>query len=108
MKCPYCSTWSQVKETRGVRRRRICANQHLFTTIETLAGRKPKGPGATALSDRDKQIVAQVIEGRAPANVAASFNLSHNRVNRIVKRLAPDYDARSAGQARAWVKRKQT
>lgn len=36
MKCPICGVWSLVKETRGTRRRRECANEHRFTTEETV------------------------------------------------------------------------
>jgi transcriptional regulator NrdR family protein len=41
MKCPECGTWTIVKETRtsdeNTRRRRLeCANEHRFTTLETI------------------------------------------------------------------------
>ena len=41
MKCPRCSTWTEVLETRQTldnttRRRYQCANEHRFTTIELL------------------------------------------------------------------------
>jgi len=41
MKCPECGTWTIVKETRistdNNRRRRLeCANEHRFTTLETI------------------------------------------------------------------------
>jgi len=41
MKCPVCGTWTIVKETRtstgNTRRRRLeCANEHRFTTLETV------------------------------------------------------------------------
>jgi transcriptional regulator NrdR family protein len=36
MKCPECGVWSIVKETRGSRRRRECANEHRFTTEEVV------------------------------------------------------------------------
>lgn len=41
MKCPVCGTWTIVKETRtsteNTRRRRLeCANEHRFTTLETI------------------------------------------------------------------------
>ena len=44
MKCPECGTWCIVKETRtstqNTRRRRLeCANQHRFSTIETIIGK---------------------------------------------------------------------
>ena len=45
MKCPVCGTWTIVKETRtstgNTRRRRMeCANEHRFTTLETIVDRK--------------------------------------------------------------------
>jgi len=42
MKCPYCNSWTYVKDTRtrktdGARRRMyLCANEHRFTTIERV------------------------------------------------------------------------
>jgi len=41
MRCPECGTWTIVKETRvstgNTRRRRLeCANEHRFTTLETI------------------------------------------------------------------------
>lgn len=43
MKCPICGTWCIVKETRtstqNTRRRLECANQHRFSTIETIIGK---------------------------------------------------------------------
>jgi transcriptional regulator NrdR family protein len=40
MKCPACGAWSIVKDTRQQKgyttRRRICANEHRFTTKEFL------------------------------------------------------------------------
>ena len=42
MKCPICNSWSFVLSTRkGVIRRRECANEHRFTTIENLKVDKP-------------------------------------------------------------------
>ena len=45
VKCPVCGTWTIVKETRtstgNTRRRRMeCANEHRFTTLETIVDRK--------------------------------------------------------------------
>jgi predicted nucleic-acid-binding Zn-ribbon protein len=45
MKCPECGTWTIVKETRtstgNTRRRRLeCANEHRFTTLETIVVQK--------------------------------------------------------------------
>lgn len=47
MKCPECGTWTIVKETRAApnntRRRRIeCANEHRFTTLETIVVKKTR------------------------------------------------------------------
>ena len=41
MKCPKCGGATAVKETRtsslfGIRRRRVCENNHWFTTSETV------------------------------------------------------------------------
>lgn len=36
MKCPVCGVWTVVKDTRGGRRRRECANEHRFTTEEVV------------------------------------------------------------------------
>lgn len=41
MKCPTCGAWSTVKETRdsptfGHKRRRECANYHIFMTQEVV------------------------------------------------------------------------
>jgi len=36
MKCPVCGVWTVVKETRGNRRRRECANEHRFSTEEVV------------------------------------------------------------------------
>lgn len=36
MKCPECGAWTSVKETRGIRRRRECGNEHRFTTEEVI------------------------------------------------------------------------
>lgn len=42
MTCPHCGAWTEVKETRGVRRRRECGNGHRFTTIEQVVNDKTK------------------------------------------------------------------
>jgi transcriptional regulator NrdR family protein len=49
MKCPECGTWTIVKETRtstgNSRRRRLeCANEHRFTTLETIIVSKKTPP----------------------------------------------------------------
>lgn len=45
MKCPTCGTWTIVLETRisptrNVRRRRLCANEHNYTTEEVVVPRE--------------------------------------------------------------------
>jgi hypothetical protein len=40
--CPECGTWTEVKETRGAVRRRWCANDHKFYTVETVCDKPPK------------------------------------------------------------------
>ena len=47
MRCPECGTWTIVKETRistgNTRRRRLeCANEHRFTTLETIIETKAR------------------------------------------------------------------
>jgi transcriptional regulator NrdR family protein len=43
MKCPECGAWTEVRETRGPRRRRECANGHRFSTEEVvIKSRKTK------------------------------------------------------------------
>lgn len=46
MKCPHCTQWSEVLETRtrpdGSKRRRYeCANEHRFTTVERVIAERP-------------------------------------------------------------------
>lgn len=36
MKCPQCEAWTEVRETRGTKRRRECGNGHRFTTEEVV------------------------------------------------------------------------
>lgn len=38
MNCPKCGAWSRVLDTRGPRRRRECANEHRFATVEHVSG----------------------------------------------------------------------
>lgn len=47
MKCPTCGAWTFVKETRArpdgsTRRRYECANEHRFTTTETITTKEKK------------------------------------------------------------------
>ena len=36
LSCPTCGAWTRVLETRGIIRKRECANNHRFYTSETL------------------------------------------------------------------------
>ena len=122
MKCPTCGTSaSEVVDTRpwqnGVmlRRRRECFNGHRFFTFEVserLAKTmdryaKPSATGILQrgkLWQRDTTIVRKVTSGQRVTDVAAEYGLATNTVSWIVKRRAPEYNARSAGQkARAAV-----
>jgi transcriptional regulator NrdR family protein len=55
MKCPTCQTWSEVKDTRGPRRRRQCANGHRFYTVETAVAMSLRGQAIAAGHARKKQ-----------------------------------------------------
>lgn len=49
MKCPTCGTWTLVKETRKTpwnekKRRYECANEHRFSTLETIIPEKEVRP----------------------------------------------------------------
>lgn len=62
MKCPECGAWSEVKESREgealtFRRRRLCANGHLFTTYEVH-------PQTKKAAQRDLLATARRIEAR--------------------------------------------
>lgn len=94
MKCPHCGAWSDVLSTRDGRRRRQCANNHRFSTLEAVV-QEP-----LPLRDRDEQILKAVREGQTMKAAAASFGLRDaGWVGRIVRRLDPAFDARAAGQA---------
>jgi hypothetical protein len=73
MKCPVCGVWTLVKYTRGIQRRRECANEHKFTTEEVLIpeevlkGRKLENIRAV----NEKRMVAVRSRGRTTAGQAA-------------------------------------
>jgi len=63
MKCPQCDAWSLILETRSspirYRRRRECANGHLFTTEELVV---PDEQIEQERSERLKKIRAEEVK----------------------------------------------
>ena len=116
MKCPICGTsGSSVISTRGwqsdtmLQRRRECFNGHRYTTYEvsdrlakTLA--KHSATSAAAIQKRgsqwkrDQRIMRAIKGGKLLSEVAAEFGLASNTVSWIVKRVDPEFNARSHGQ----------
>lgn len=98
MKCPVCGVWSEVLDTRAgaqdkIRRRRRCANSHVFPTLEIHA--TMVNPGAikrawhtiTARRERwkrDQQIVA---DPRTAAEIGKSYSLTAKTVHSIRRRM---------------------
>lgn len=110
MRCtvPRCGVWSQVLETRtqrdgSIKRTHECANGHRFGSIQ-----RPE-PHPDFLARRNRQLVALVRAGVTITEAARRFGLaSHSEASRIVKRMAPELNARSAGQSARWRKGKST
>lgn len=71
MKCPLCGAWSSVLQTNGVRRRRECANNHRFNTIEQVV---------ESFADRDARILNDT--RTAPA-IGRDLGISAERVYQI-------------------------
>lgn len=89
MKCPTCGAWSSVLETRGVTRRRECANGHRFSTIEVPPGVVNKKDyrafrrGAALRTRnwaRDQRICA---DPRGSTTIARELGISEARVRQI-------------------------
>ncbi len=76
MKCPECGAWTEVKETRGPRRRRECANGHRFSTEEIVTGQKRR----LIPPDLGAKIAAAPGSIRA---VARMFNVDQRTVKRM-------------------------
>ena len=61
MKCPTCGAWSLVRETRtekeGIRRRRECANSHIFYTQEVIVPTRPRGGNRHGAAFKERQKV---------------------------------------------------
>ena len=60
MRCSECGTWTIVKETRistgNTRRRRLeCANEHRFTTLETIIVSKTRLRPVTKTDEAGKK-----------------------------------------------------
>ncbi len=98
-----------------LQRRRECFNGHRFTTYEisdrlakTLA--KYAKPSAVAVNKRgttwrrDSAIVRKVTQGQTLKVVAAEYGLAATTVSWIVKRRAPEYNVRSAGQRKRFAR----
>ncbi len=102
MKCPFCSAWSDVLETRDrggrIYRRRQCANLHTFSTSETIPNR------ARLLASRNKQAARQVLSGLTTTEVAQAFGMPRSELSRYMKAHHPEHDTRAAGQRRRWAK----
>lgn len=114
--CPVCgAAGSTVISTRGwqsdtmLQRRRECFNGHRYTTYEisdrlakTLA--KHSASSASAIQKRDSQwkrdqrIMRAVRGGKLLSEAAAEFGLASSTVSWIVKRVDPEFNARSHGQ----------
>lgn len=58
MKCPTCGVWTVVKETRGTRRRRECANEHRFTTEEVVIPEETLKQKPNNFKDYNERMVA--------------------------------------------------
>lgn len=94
MKCPLCSAWSQVVATReaahnALRRRRLCANGHKFTTFEVVpeavSRRELQASAKTQLQRaklwrRDEAIRK---DPRPATQVAMSYGLTEARIRQI-------------------------
>ena len=93
MKGPFCSTWTDVIETRDGRRRRKCANDHRFTTQEVIVVNDAKR--AKAIAD------LVVLKHMTIKDAAAAHGLrSDSYASRCVKRYYPEFATRSDGQRR--------
>ena len=77
MKCPQCGVWTIVAATRdGIKRTRVCANEHRFHTQEMVVVLEKK-PDTTA---RNAAIRADT---RRPSVIAEAFGLSVRTVKTI-------------------------
>ena len=73
MKCPICEGKSSVKETResptfGVRRRRVCENNHWFTTREAVIPKEQLDEERRNHQEAFKQYLVAVRQGRRKAS----------------------------------------
>lgn len=99
MRCPVCGASSEVKETRAddasfkTKRRRICANKHLFTTLEVLPAmlgstRDQRSAIRAARASigrfkRNQAIIQALRAGASVASVADAHRLTAVRVRQL-------------------------
>ncbi len=99
MRCPKCGAWSEVKETRAddasfkTKRRRICANKHLFTTYEVLPAALAStrdqrstiraARASIAQYRRNQAIVQELRAGASVAAVAYAHGLTEARIRQV-------------------------
>lgn len=89
MKCPVCTAWAEVKETRarndGSRRRRYeCANLHRFNTDERVSVTPEMEAERKA---RTEQVRQRIAEGVKVVAIAHEFNLSESYVYELRKQM---------------------
>lgn len=104
MRCPKCGAWSEVKETRAddnsfqTRRRRVCANSHLFTTYEVLPPLVRSKAECAKTIRRALAAIQQWVRGREVAkavragvpskDLAAQYGISPGYVRKVWHRHA--------------------
>lgn len=95
MKCPICGAWSSVIETRenikreSTRRRRKCANEHKFWTLEVFPGFiNPEAAKRCLIGvekSRARWVRDQAIrrDSRTPRELVPIYNLHIDQLRRI-------------------------
>lgn len=73
MRCPICGAPTEVKETRGVRRRRLCFNEHAFTTEEVPVINRQL---------LKAEVLAALGAGEALASVSRRFGITRDTARR--------------------------
>ena len=63
MKCPQCAAWTIVAATRdGIKRTRVCANEHRFHTEEVVVMGKPDNQARNAAIRADSRRIKLIAE----------------------------------------------
>lgn len=91
-------------DTRSGERRRECANEHRFWTVETVIVKDFR-----LWRDRDKHMLKLYQQGKSMKEIATHYGLkTHSEVSRALKRAEglDAIDKRSEGQRRMWAKRR--